>query len=267
MSKQEEFKLTAEEIKLNYVNLINRVNKLFPERSKEIIAMYKDLGIERVSMLPASSVEHYHNAIPGGYVDHVLRVMDFSAHEYRHAEKLGIDLSGFQLQELLFAAMHHDLGKVGLPGDGMEGYIFNDSEWHRNNLGKMYETNSNVPFAMVPDKSIYLLQSYGVKMTWNEYIGIRIHDGLYDEINKGYYFSNRVHSKQRTYMYQILHNADMYAARFEFERWNKFKNKLKTKAINTITDLIPEVDITPNTSNANNTKKSNLKDEFEKTFK
>ena len=37
--------------------------------------MYDDYE-ERIVMMPASSVAHYHNAFAGGYVDHVLRVMN-----------------------------------------------------------------------------------------------------------------------------------------------------------------------------------------------
>ena len=36
----------------------------------------------------------------------------------------------------------------------------------------------------VPDRGLWLLQHYGVKVTDKEYIGIKLTDGLYDDANK-----------------------------------------------------------------------------------
>ena len=43
-------------------------------------------------------------------------------------------------EELIFVALNHDIGKMGFPGEGNETYIPNDSEWHRKNLGKEYNS-------------------------------------------------------------------------------------------------------------------------------
>ena len=66
--------LQAEEIKLNWEHYRRRVNELFPTRADKLNKMYDDYE-ERIVMMPASSIAHYHNAFAGGYVDHVLRVM------------------------------------------------------------------------------------------------------------------------------------------------------------------------------------------------
>jgi len=229
MSK--EFQLTAEQIQGNYTKFLKLIEMCFPTRSKEILAMYEDLGEERMMFLPASGTNYYHNAIPGGYIDHVLRVMNFAKIKYETAKSLGIDVSNFTIEELTFAAMHHDLGKVGFPGEGKDGYIFNKSEWHRNNQGKIYEPNPQIPFTLVQDRSLFLLQYYGIKSSWNEFLAIKTHDGLYDDSNKAYLVSYALQSKLRTYMPQILHEADYAAARFEFERWNSFSRGLNTQRL------------------------------------
>lgn len=221
------FKLSATEIQNNYNKFIGAIDKLFPSRAEKLKEMYNSIGEERLLLAPASSIEHYHNCFPGGYIDHVLRVMTFANEEYKHYAHLGFNLSGFTKEELLFAAMHHDLGKMGFIGDGNECYIENDSEWHIKNQGKIYNNNKNIPFALTPDRSLFLLQSFMIPVTWNEFLAIRIHDGLYDDTNKPYYMSFSVNSKLRTVMPQILHNADIAAARFEFERWNE-----KSKVLN-----------------------------------
>jgi hypothetical protein len=217
--------LTAEQIEKNWTLFRKLVNTLFPTRKDVLNQMYDELE-ERLVTMPASGVEHYHNAFPGGYIDHVLRVIDFSKKEYDQWKSLGLKVDNFTLEELLFAAMHHDLGKAGLPGE-YEVYKFNESEWHRKNQGKIYTHDERTPFALVQDTSLFLLQHYGVKCSWQEQLAIRTHDGLYDKANEAYFLSNQLTSKARTNIHQILHFADMKAARFEFERWVIENNKLK----------------------------------------
>ena len=68
-------KLTAEQIVENWNELIKVIEDNFNgERKEKLLAMYTDLE-DRMSMQPASSIDHYHNAFEGGYVDHVLRVI------------------------------------------------------------------------------------------------------------------------------------------------------------------------------------------------
>lgn len=211
-------KLTAEKIHENYQTFLNRIDKCFKSRSTQIKAMYEDLG-DRVIFAPGSSFAHFHNAFPGGYVDHILRVMDFAIMTHKMWETAGLKSDNYSLEELMFAAMHHDLGKLGMPIEGGDGYVQNKSEWHRKNQGKEFETNENIPHALIQDRSIYLVQHYGIKMSWNEYLGIRIHDGVYDKANESYYLTFNVNNKLRNNLPLILHHADMMAARFEFERW------------------------------------------------
>lgn len=210
--------LTAEQIQNNWKEFRKQVNELFPTRKTELNHMYDQLE-ERIMMMPASGTDHFHNAFAGGYVDHILRVMRCAQELFESWSKMGADVSGFEMEELMFAAMHHDLGKVGFPGPGEEVYVPNDSEWHRKNQGKLYKHNGNIPFTMVPDLSIWLLQHFNIKMSWNEYLGIRIHDGLYDDANKPYYISRSPESKLRNNLALILHHADHMAARIEYETW------------------------------------------------
>lgn len=211
--------LNAKQIEQQYKQFRDLINASFPTRQVELNAMY-DYYEERLILLPASGIEHYHNAFPGGYIDHVQRVIDFSIDEYELWEKRGLKVDNFTQEELIFSAAHHDLGKIGLPGN-YEQYKPNPSEWHRNNQGHLFVHDSTHPFMLVPDLSIYILQYFGVKMSWQELLTIRTHDGIYDRANEAYYFAKGLDSKSRTNINQIVHNADMAAARFEFERWAK----------------------------------------------
>jgi hypothetical protein len=210
--------LTTDQIAENWKQFRQSVDDWFPVRARELHNMY-DVFEDRILVMPASSVNHYHNAFEGGYVDHILRVMGCAQKLYTTWGEMGADLSGFTIEELMFAAMHHDLGKAGFPHEGGEVYIPNSSEWHRKNQGKIYTHNPNIPFTMVPDLSLWTLQYFKIPVTWYEYQGIRVHDGLYDEANKPYFISRTPESKLRTNLPLILHHADHMAARIEYESW------------------------------------------------
>ena len=76
----------------------------------------------------------------------------------------------------------------------------------------------------VPDRGLWLLQHYGVKVTDKEYLGIKLTDGLYDEANKSYLMSYNPDYNLRSNMAYILHQADMMATHIEFDQWKRGNN-------------------------------------------
>jgi hypothetical protein len=99
-----------------------------------------------------------------------------------------------------------------------ESYIPQTDKWRKEKLGEDYMFNTKVPFASVPDRGLFMLQSHGIQYTFNEMLAIQTHDGLYDEANKKYLFAYMPEQKPRTCLPFILHQADLMAARIEFER-------------------------------------------------
>ncbi len=81
----------------------------------------------------------------------------------------------------------------------------------------------------VPDRGLHLLMSHGIQMSRNEWLAIKLHDGLYDEANKPYLMSWSPETKPRTALIYIVHQADLMAARIEFEgEWNpKLRGEVK----------------------------------------
>ena len=67
---------------------------------------------ERMMFAPASGKEHFHNCHAGGYVEHVLHVTMSALQIKQLWEKNGATIN-FTDEELVFAALHHDLGKIG----------------------------------------------------------------------------------------------------------------------------------------------------------
>lgn len=215
----------ADSVILSNAEKFKAILNTFGDRSERLNKLYDDFG-EHLYIAPASSFVHFHNAMPGGYVDHVLRVIDFAEKHYKFFQLLGMETDTFSLEELRFAALNHDLGKLGFPKDGYFIHQPNPSDWHVKNQGKTYENNPNVPYASVVDKSLFLLQSYSVPYSWNEFMAIRLHDGVYEEANKQYYLTFADIAKFRSNIMTCLHHADLLASRWEFERWNNLEKKI-----------------------------------------
>ena len=72
---------------------------------------------------------------------------------------------------------------------------------------------------LVPDRSLFTLQQYGIKTSEKEYLAIKCHDGLFAEGNKPYFFSNNPNSRMKTSIVNILHAADFLASKVEYDKW------------------------------------------------
>ena len=222
-------KLTAEQIQINWETLISIIEKYISDNRKENLMKFYDDFKDRMMFAPASAKGHFHNAMPGGYVEHILHIVNHSLEIKQLWEKNGAEIN-FTDEELVFAALHHDLGKVGdLQHDY---YIPQDSDWHRKNRDEIYKHNPSLQYMKVPDRGLWLLQHYGVKVTEKEYIGIKLTDGLYDDANTAYLKGYNPDYKLRTNMCYILHQADMMATHIEFDQWsrsNEVEEPMNTK--------------------------------------
>ena len=209
-------KLTAEQIQENWDIFISNIeNHITGDRKQALLDFYNKYQ-ERVMLMPAAHKKEYHNSFPGGYVEHVNRVVRCALKQAKLWEEEGCDMSTFTTEELVFAAINHDLGKMG--DENNESYIPQTDKWRREKLGEDYMFNKQVPFSSVPDRGLFMLQSHGVVYTFNEMLAIQTHDGLYDAANEKYLKAYMPEQKPRTSLPFILHQADLMAARIEFER-------------------------------------------------
>ena len=219
--------LTAEQILVNWDKfLINIETYITGNRKDQLLAFYEKYT-ERIMMMPAAHKKEYHNAFPGGYVEHVNRVVECALKLNDIWIEMGVDASTYTLEELVFSALNHDLGKMG--DENNEAYIPQDDQWRKEKLGEDYKFNDRLEYMSVPDRGIHLLMTNGIMMSRNEWLAIKLHDGLYDEANKSYLMSWSPETKPRTSLIYIIHQADLMAARIEFEReWNpKLKDGVK----------------------------------------
>jgi len=120
-------------------------------------------------------------------------------------------------KEVIFCAMHHDLGKIGDLKN--EYYIPNESEWHRKNQGKIYNHNDKLHYMNVTDRTFWLLQHFGVTISEHEFLGIKLADGLYEEGNERYYKTYIEGNELKSNLPYLIHNGDLLATRMEHERY------------------------------------------------
>ena len=210
--------LKLSEIQKNWDRLRNLINNTFEgERLEKLNKMY-DYFEDRMCVAPASGTEHFHNAHVGGYVEHVLHVVDLALKFTNVWQADGATID-FTVEEIIFAALHHDLGKIGDLEEDY--YIPQESEWHRKNRGEIFTHNPKLNYMTVTDRAIFLLNHFGLDMSEKEYIGLRLTDGLYEEANKKYYITYTPGNTLKTNIAYILHQADMAASHIEYDEWKR----------------------------------------------
>lgn len=181
------------------------------KRQKQLIDFYEKIA-DRVLTAPASSHSSRHNCFPGGYIDHVNRVVKVALSLYDTWTSLGANVKNYTKEELVFAAINHDLGKVGSMTDDY--YIPNDSKWHVER-GQIYKINPKLQFMKVPDRSVFLLHENGIAVSENEYLAIKLHDGLYSKGNESYLMAGQPEFALKTDLPILLHHSDHLATLIE----------------------------------------------------
>jgi hypothetical protein len=212
--------LTAEQQSKNFDIFESLIEKHFSKdkdrytKIKKLVEHFED----RILTAPASSKEHYHGAHIGGYLEHCLNVyniaMDMAIIWKKYSENIN-----YTLDEVAFIALFHDLGKLGDIDEPF--YLPQDNDWRRKNMGEIFKINPKVVNMNGADRSLYLLQAFDIKLTQNEWITIKIHEGLFDEGNEYYLKAMSESSIIKSHLPHLIHHSDIMAARIEYEQWKQ----------------------------------------------
>jgi len=203
--------------------------------------MYKHFE-DRMVVAPASGKEEYHYCYAGGYVNHVLHVVETALEISKTYEKVG-GTKDWTDEELIFSAMHHDLGKVGdLEHDY---YIPCESEWHRKNQGSIFVHNPKLQFMSVTDRALFLLQHFEIPMSEQEYLGLKLTDGLYEKANEGYLKTYNKDWQLRTNLPYILHQADMMATHIEYDQWMRKDEETNDELVERLSTITKNKESSP----------------------
>ena len=209
--------LTPEQIQANYKKHLKIIDTYIGDRKDSVKSMISHME-ETYVMAPASGKKWFHNAFAGGYVDHVNRVIQYAVEQHRLYQKMG-GTTDYTEEELVFSALFHDLGKLG-DGDSPN-YLPQTDKWRQDKLSEVYQYNPDLDFMLIPDRSLYILQKFGIKVSQKEFLAIRLHDGVFDKANEAYFFSNIESSRQKTSIVSVLHTADFLASKVEYDIWKR----------------------------------------------
>ncbi len=212
MSKKQ---LSAEEIQGKLETFYSFIDKYIGEDRRDALKKFYNGLEETLATSPASSKDSHHNCFPGGYLDHVINVIEMAIVIDRVWDKFE-QRKNYTLEELVFAAISHDLGKLG--SNEQPFYIPNDSEWHVKNQGARYKINTSITHMRIADRSLFMLQEAGIPMSENEYLAIKLHDGMYEEANKQYFMSYSPDFAIKSNIVHVLHQADFMASRIESQK-------------------------------------------------
>jgi len=209
----------------NWANHLDLVHKhITGDRKTRVIHMLMNFQ-ETAVMAPASSRKNFHNPFPGGYIDHVNRLVSVSIDLAKVWRNTGASLN-FTAEELVFAALFCCLGKLGdVDADGNEipYFVPQTNSWRKDNLGEYYIQNPKLDYMLTQDRSLYILQKFSIALSTNEYMAIRLYDGVFNEANKSYYNSYTDSESIKTNLVHIINMASYMASKVEVDLKNKEK--------------------------------------------
>lgn len=133
---------------------------------------------EEYALCPASSHRDYHSAFPGGLAYHNLHVLQWVS---KFAGIMGAER--FSKESLLKISILRNFGKVGV--EGIPYYVKTNDDW-KIRKGIYYDTNPDITYMKIPQRSLYLAQESGVHLTEDEYLAVLLSDGHRDETNAHY---------------------------------------------------------------------------------
>ncbi len=172
--------LTPEQIELNWKRYRSLCDKC-PTRGAALGVMLDELE-DRLCLCPASAKKEFHGAFAGGLVDHSLRVLNNlvrlnNAYDWKLPK-----------ESMIISALFHDIGKVGTSGKEASNdfYLPQTDSWRADKLGEEYTYNNTLPYMTTPDRSIFIMQHYGIKLSTDEFLAIKLNDGAVLPENKPY---------------------------------------------------------------------------------
>jgi hypothetical protein len=84
----------------------------------------------------------------------------------------------------------------------------------------------------ITDRTFFTLNHYGIQYSENEYFGIKLTDGLYDEDNEKYLKTFNVKNTLRSTIQYILHWADFMSTIIERQEEMKLQQPTDTFSLN-----------------------------------
>lgn len=157
--------MSVEILTKNYEKFMQQAEKLCKTDNPSFLQELKKSPEDFIAA-PASTRLDFVCAYPGGLIEHSLRVLSIMAKMrsiYDPENKIGVE-------SILLVSLFHDIGKLGT--EKISYYVENDSSWHREKLGQMYNVNEKIGHIPVSQLSIQFLLRNGFTLSQNEWYAI-----------------------------------------------------------------------------------------------
>lgn len=153
-------------------------------RLSKVLSMLESIGEEQYYGSTYEKNEKHDPFVhPVGYIQYVNNVVLVASRLNKAYKDLHVD-ENYTIEEIVFVSLFHGLGRVGLKGK--PNFLPETDQWQRSNRGICYKPNDKLPYMTYSDRALFILQSYGITCTMNEYLGIMLIDGFHVEKNRSY---------------------------------------------------------------------------------
>lgn len=181
-----------DQLKISYDKYIGLLNKFFPESTASVAMLEEEIG-ERLFLAPRDT----HPAAggsPGGLIA-------FAVNVAKHCKAFEARVDP---KKLVRVALLHELGKLGGPIEGQDLFIVEESDWHREKLGRHYKYNENCPKMSSAHRTLFYVARFSFRLEEDEWIALATSAGFqYDE--------NRFYANEVLPLAQALHTARTFA--------------------------------------------------------
>lgn len=173
-----------------YEELLQKIN------NENINKMIEEFG-ERILLSSFSQRTNEPFCGIGGNIEYALELAKVANNI---AKALSYDVNK---ASIIKCALLSILGRVGTLTQ--DRYTECKSNWHKEKLGQYYDWNERCPKYQINDMTLYLLQTYSINLTWDEWQAISLAKSMTSEDNNFY----NMHKSRLSLIMQLAHEAVM----------------------------------------------------------
>lgn len=186
MYKQRDF----EKLWTKYEGLLNSL------KDENIDKLLEEQG-QRIIMASFSQREKEPFCGIGGIVDYSLRLAK-NANAFCKALNYDIDKASIIKCSLLSV-----VGRIGTIFE--DRYTETTSDWHKDKLGQYFDWNERCPKYQINDMTLWFLQNYNIRLSWDEWNAVFLLKDMSTEDNKFY----NTHKSRLALILSLAHEATL----------------------------------------------------------
>ena len=197
--------MSLQQFKSNILKLQQIINKHIKNQNRKnlIISIYqKYLNIMYISPGLSDKTSKYYKQ--GGWLEYVTQVLNNSFNIKKMMVSNGYKLD-FTDEELLVVCLFFNFGVLGTQHQPL--MCKNDQNSYKYKNGMLYQFNSQLHYMKTFDRSLFLLNQQGLKLSLNEYLAIRLSWGLYQESDKIYFQMEKQNTTNKLNIVHILNSS------------------------------------------------------------